>query len=246
MSDAPMNPDGQDLNTNVRRQFGGLLRPIIISAVLPLVIYLLASPRMSSLAALALSAVPPALYSIYGWVRLHSIDPISIVTICMVVLFMLLALLVHDPHLFLLRDTTLTAAFGLLCLISLLFEKPVAYYVYRWLFVHTPEQRDAFNARSLVPYGRFFRRFVTLVWGVSFTAEALLDSYLVFHLPTARFLTIHPLLFWGTIVATMGWATSYSRNAQKKIDLMLRQTARNSRSSPVKVVKKIIIHSQIG
>ena len=96
-----MAPESQDLKLNFRKRFGGLLPPIIISAVFPVLIYLLASPHMSTLPALALTAVPPMLYSVYGWVRTHSIDPISIITLFMVVISMLITLLVHDPHLFL-------------------------------------------------------------------------------------------------------------------------------------------------
>jgi len=131
MSDSQMAPESQDFKPNVRQEFGGLLPSIIINAVFPLVIYLLASPHMPLLAALALTAVPPVLYSGYGWVRTHSIDLISIIALFLVVMGMLLALLVHDPHLLLLKDSYETGAFGLLCLLSLPFPRPVGYYVYR-------------------------------------------------------------------------------------------------------------------
>jgi len=229
MSDSQVAPDSQGFKLNFRQRFGGLLPPIIISAVFPVVIYLLASPHMSTLSALALTAVPPMLYSVYGWVRTHSIDPISMMTLFTVVVSMLITLLVHDPHLFLIRDSYLIAAFGLLCLISLVFPRPVAFYLYRWAFVRTPEQLASLNAGWQVPNVRFAQRLVTVVWGLAFIGEALTDTFLAYHLPTAQFLAIHPFLYWGTMLATMGWATLYSRHAQKKrrraIEASLRQTA---------------------
>ncbi len=39
--------------------------------------------------------------------RTHSIDPISIITLVLIVVAMLLALLLHDPRLFMLRDSAL-------------------------------------------------------------------------------------------------------------------------------------------
>jgi len=221
MVNSQMAPESQDFKPNVRQAFGGQLPSIIINAVFPVVIYLLASPHMPIMAALALTAVPPVLYSGYGWVRARSIDPISIITLFLIVVSMLMALLAHDPRLFLLRDSYLTGAFGLLCLLSLPFPRPVGYYVYRWAFVRTPEQLARLNAGWQVPYARFVRRLVTVVWGLVFLGEALLDTFLVYHLPTAQWVAIHPFLFWGTMLVAFGWAILYSRYAQPKIEAEL-------------------------
>jgi len=97
--------------------------------------------------------------------------------------------------------------------------------VYRWAFVRTPEQLARLNASWQVPYGRFVRRLVTLVWGLAFVGEALLDTFLLYHLPTAHWVAIHPLLFWGTMVAAFGWATLYARYTTPKIQASLRQMA---------------------
>ena len=105
MSDYQIAPESQKLEKPSFKAFGGMLKSILINAVLPLVIYLLASPHMPTLAVFALMAIPPVLYSGYGWVRGHSIDPISIVTLSLIVVAMLLALLVEDPRLFMLRDS---------------------------------------------------------------------------------------------------------------------------------------------
>ncbi len=225
MSNSPMAPESQDFKPDVRQAFGGLLPSIIISAVFPVVIYLLASPYMAPLAVFALMAIPPVLYSVYSWVRTRSIDPISIITLVLIVASILLALLVRDPRLFLLRDSYLTGAFGLLCLLSLPFSRPIGYYMYRWFFVRTPEQLARLNASWQVPYGRFVRRLVTLVWGLAFVGEALLDTFLLYRLPTAQWVVIHPFLFWGTMVAAFGWATLYAKYAQPKVQASLRQMA---------------------
>lgn len=60
MSDSQMAPESQRLEKpSFRKLFGGQRTSIIINVVFPLVIYLLASPHMPTLAALALTAVPP-------------------------------------------------------------------------------------------------------------------------------------------------------------------------------------------
>jgi intracellular septation protein A len=201
----------------LRQKFGSLLPSMVISAALPLIIYLMASPHMPSISALALTAVPPLLFSAYGWARTRRIDPISLMTLFTVVVSVLIALLIHDPHLILVRDSFLTATFGVLCLISLMTSRPMGYYVYRWVFVHTPEQLASLEAGWKVPYSRFARRLVTVVWGLAFLGEALVEIFLAYHISTAQFVGIHPFLFWGTIAATMGWATVFSRHGQQKL-----------------------------
>jgi hypothetical protein len=219
MSNSSMVPDSQGISLNFRERFGGLLLPVIISAVCPLVIFRLVSPLMSPLAALALTAIPPLLFSLYSWLRTHNIDPISIMALFSLAVSILVTLLAHDPRLFLLREAYLTGAFGLLCLISLMSQKPVAVYIYMWAFGRTSGQ---VTSQEAVHYLGFVRRMVTLVWGVAFIGETSIDAFLAFHLSTSQFLVIHPFLFWGIIVATMGWATGYSRQAQKKILASLR------------------------
>jgi hypothetical protein len=226
MADSQTAPESQDFTPNVRQAFGGMLPSILMNAVVPLVIYLLASPHMPTLPALALSAVVPLLYGGYGWVRARSIDPLSIIALALLGVGMLLALLVQDPRLLLLRDSYETGVFGLLCLLSLPFSKPVAYYMYRWTFVRTPEQLARLNAGWQVPYARFVRRLTTAVWGVVFLGEALLDTFLVYHLPIVQWMAIHPFLFWGAMVVAFGWATLYVKYATPKINAILRQMAK--------------------
>jgi hypothetical protein len=226
MANSSTAQKSQDFKPTMGQAFAGLLPSILINAVGPLVIYLLASPHMPTLLALALSAVVPLVYGVYGWVRARSIDPLSIITLVLLGVGMLLALLVQDPRLLLLRDSYETGVFSLLCLLSLPFSKPVGYYVYRWVFVRTPEQLARLTAGWQVPYARFVGRWVTVVWGVVFLGEALMDTFLVYHLPIVQWMTIHPFLVWGTLVVAFGGATLYARSVQPKIDASLRQMAR--------------------
>jgi type VI protein secretion system component VasK len=82
-----------------------------------------------------------------------------------------------------------------------------------------------------VPYARFVRRLVTAVWGLAFLGEALLDTFLAYHLPIAQYVAIHPFLFWGTIVVAFGWTILYSRHAQPKIEASLGQMAQKQAAS---------------
>lgn len=207
-----------------------LRTPILISGALPVLVYLLASPHMPHLVALLLAGGTPLLYGAHGWVRRHGIDLISAITLFTIAASVLLAALIHDPHILLIRDSCLTAAFGALCLLSLVTPRPMAYYVYRWAVVRSPGQLARLEAGWRIPYARLVRRLVTLVWGVAFVVEAIIDALLAYHLPAAQFVAIHPMLYWATLLAAFGWGTLYARHAQPIIDESLRE--RTSAGAP--------------
>jgi len=190
---------------------------ILISAGLPLLIYFLVRPHMALLPTLALMAVPPLAYTLVGWGHRHSIDLVSAIWLFSVGVSMLLAILVHDPHLLLIKDSFVTTTFGLVCLISLATPRPMSYWLYRWAFVRTPERVAYLNTTWQVPYTRFVRRLVTGVWGAAFLAEGLVDGFLAYHLPTTQFVAIHPFLYWATFVVAFGWGILYAKQAEPRI-----------------------------
>ena len=225
MKDPLMAQESQDIKPTMRQAFGGLPLSILINAVLPLVIYLLASPHLPTLSLFALMAVPPcSIPGMAGCARAASI-PLASSRWFWLWWLCYLPCWCMTPACSCCVTSMLTGAFGLLCLLSLLSPRPLGYYMYRWAFVRTPEQLARLNAGWQVPYARFVRRLVTVVWGLAFVGEALFDTFLVYHLPIVQWMAIHPLLFWGTMVAAFGWAILYSRYAQPKIAASLQQMA---------------------
>jgi hypothetical protein len=229
MSDSQMAPESQGLaKLDIRMLLGKMLPSIIISGAFPVVIYLLASPYMPPLPALALSAVPAILYEVYGWVRTHSIDPISSIVLLMIAVGMLFALLVHDPRIYLIREAFLTGAFGLLSLISLVLPRPISFYAGRYMYAHTPEQIAYYNAGWRLPYVRFATRLFAIVWGLAFLGEALTRTFLVSHLSIAQFLAVSPVIENGTIFAVVAWTITYTSHFHKRwrrIEASLHQLA---------------------
>ncbi len=217
MSHTQMAHNSPESGLNSQGPFAGMLPSIILGAVFPILIYRLASPYMPTMPALLLSGVPPMLYSVYGWVRTRNIDVVSTIALFTLSISLLMVLVVHDPRLLLIRDSYLTGAFGLLCLISLTWHRPLAFYVYRWAFVRTPEQLTTFEAGWGAARIRFIRRLITMIWGLAFVGETLVDGFLAYHLPTAQFVTVHPFLYWGTMLVAFGGATLYSRQVHQKV-----------------------------
>jgi hypothetical protein len=61
--------------------------------------------------------------------------------------------------------------------------------------------------------------------GTDFVGEALLDTFLLYHIPTIQWVVIHPLLFGGIVVVAFGGAILFSRQVLPKTDASLRQMA---------------------
>jgi hypothetical protein len=175
--------------------------------------------------AVAAASFPALLYSAQGWIRRRSIDLISASTLFTFAVGLLLAMLVHDRHILLVHSSWVDGAFGIVCLLSLATSHPMAYYVYRWAVALSPEQLARLGAGWSVPYVRFVRRSTTFVWGVAFTAEAAMISFLAYHVSVGQLLFIHPLLHWTTLVCAFGGAILCARHAEPRIESGLRQAA---------------------
>lgn len=224
MSDERMAPEDQSLWQVFRQRLGSLPAQAIVNFVLPLVIYLLASQHTSMLTALVLTAAVPMLYSIFWLVRMRRVLFLSIVTLFVVGVSLLIALLVHDPRLLLLRDACLAGGLlGLICLFSLLHTRPIAYTFYRWAFIHTPVQSASLTALWQLPHARFSWRMLTTMWGLMFLGLGLIEAALAYRLPPAQFLAVHPFLLWGTIIVTVGITRLYGRQTRKQITTRLQQ-----------------------
>jgi hypothetical protein len=218
MPSSPTAPDRQTPKPNSRPPLARLLPSILIGAIAPVVVYRLASPHLDAVPALVLASVPPLVYTLFTWAKKRSIDIISVAALFTLGASLVATLLVHDPHLLLLRDAYLTGAFGLICLISVLVARPLAVYVYRWAMAPTPEQLAAMASQNSAERRRIIQRLITLIWAVVFLAETVLDVFLAYRLPTTGYLAVHPFLFWATLLACFGGATLYSRRLIQKAE----------------------------
>lgn len=215
----PMEVTPEDLQGPGRpaNVFGGILPSLIINGVLPYVIFQLASPHMATVPALALSAVPAIIYTLSEFVRKRHVDLVGAISLVTIALGMLSAVLTQDPRVYLIRESFLTAGWGLLCLISLLFPRPLMFYFGRYFATgNNPERLAFWNAAWQYPYFRFTNRLITVVWGLAFLGEAVVRTVLVYNLSTSQFLAISPIVLYGITIAVIAWTLFYSRHAARR------------------------------
>ena len=204
----------------------GLLPSIVLNAVAPYVLfqYLTAPERnVSVIVALSATAVFPVFGIAFAWIRTHHLDALGTISLVFIVIGLLTNLLFQDPSVFLIKESFITGALGLVCLLSLVVtRRPVMFYFGRY-FVSSGERERmlAFDGLWQYPYFRTSQRIITAVWGAVYLAEALIRVALVAILGTskegvAKILAISPILLGTVTIATVGWTMWYARHAAQK------------------------------
>jgi len=170
-----------------------LLPRIVLNAIVPLALYLLLSPSLGDVAALAIGAAVPGVATAVELLVRRRLDPVgAIALLAFVVVLVVFALTGGDPLVVKLHDAVLTGPVGLVLLASAAVRRPL-----------------------LVVAGRLLRRPVprrvlaaaTVLAGVVMTVHAALILALALTLPTAVFLAVARPIGWAVIVVgvLVGW-----------------------------------------
>jgi hypothetical protein len=154
---------------------------------------------MRSLTALTASAVLPVLGVTWSFARTRRPDIIGLVSLVFICAGVVTGLLSGDTSFILIRDSFMTAAFGLVCLASLMtLPRPLIFYFGRqFSSAGEPARAAAFESMWQYPRFRTLNRRMTIVWGVSYLLEATVRVGLTFVLPIPIFLIVSPLLAFG-------------------------------------------------
>jgi hypothetical protein len=203
----------------VRRSGPGFVLEAGINAVLPLVIYDLTDKRLGDVGALLVSSIPPILWSIVQFVRARRIDAFSLLIITGIALS-LLALIGGGGAKFLqLRENLVTGVIGLIFLGSLLFRRPLIYY----LAQANMRRSQSGQADELERYRddagfRHVMTVMTLVWGVGLILRTIVACVMVFTMTIPAYLAASPVVGYASMGALAGWTFWYAQRARKRGD----------------------------
>jgi len=200
-----------------RNRFQALAMPVVFDIAGPLVAYqLLRSAGQSAVSALVLSGVFPALGVLAGLVRHRRVDVLGILVLAGIAVGTILGLLSGNARLVLLEGSVPTAMFGLFCLASLLSSRPLIYrFALEFMGADTPKGRD-FAALWRYPGFRHVFRLFTVVWGVTYLAEAVARVVIVETTSTATALTVSKVMPYAVAAALVGWMIAYGRRARRR------------------------------
>ena len=186
---------------------------LALDVVVPIVAYqgLIHVVGMARLPALVLSGAFPAANVVRRYVQHRRVDPIGVIVLLSIVVGAVLSLISGSEKLTLLRESLLTAAFGIAFLVSLVFRKPIMFLLVRQ-FVAREDERQLSEWDALwegVPEFRRVMRQMTALWGIALLSEFILKVVMIETLSTDVVQAISgPVILVLTgvlIVATISW-----------------------------------------
>jgi hypothetical protein len=155
------------------RQIGTL----IFDVAAPIALYYgLRAAGLSSLAALAIGAVIPAVSAAWVLVRQRRANLVALLVLGTMVASLIISVIAHSPRFLLAKDGVLTSVWGIWFLASLLAARPAAFLFARPLM----EGRRAFAVRdwdalwNAEPRFRRIWRVSTVIWGLALLADAVI------------------------------------------------------------------------
>ncbi|HEY3723265.1 MAG TPA: VC0807 family protein [Acidimicrobiia bacterium] len=161
---------------------------VALDVVVPIVAYqaMVQLLGVSRVPALVLSGAFPAMNVVRRYVRDRRVDPIGVIVLVSILVGAVVSLASGSEKLTLLRESFLTAAFGVAFLVSLAVGKPVMFLLVRQFVAQEDEHRLAeWDAMwSDVPEFRRVMRQMTAVWGVALLSEFALKVLMIETLST--------------------------------------------------------------
>jgi hypothetical protein len=203
--------------TRNRSRLWSAAKIVIFDIAGPLVAYqLLRSAGLSSVSALVLSGVLPGIAVLSGLIRHRHLDAVGVLVLAGIAVGTVLGLLSGNARLVLVEGSVPTAVFGLLCLASLRSRRPLIFrFSLEFIGADTPRGRD-FDSLWQYPGFRHVFWLFTVVWGVTYLAEAAARIVVVETTSTGTALAVSKVMPYavGGILAV--WMFLYGRHARRQ------------------------------
>jgi hypothetical protein len=173
-------------------------------------------PGVTEVGALGASGIIPAVYGMYAIIRSRHIDIIGAVVLIGIAVSIIATFVGGDPKLLLIRESFVTGALGLVCLLSLLWPRPLMFYVGRQFSAgQDPVEIERFNALWVRPGARQVFRILTIVWGLGYLGEFALRILMVQILSIPENMAVGPLVFNGITIGLIVWTVAFTKYRRK-------------------------------
>jgi hypothetical protein len=205
----------------------GALAPIAVFDIAgPLAVYwLLRAAGTAEVTALIVSGILPAMGVAWGIIRHRRIDAIGSLVLVGIVVGTVVGLTTHSARLMLMEGSVPTAVFGLACLGSLLTAEPLLYRIaLQTRGAGTAARRDLEARLSRPGMARAFR-IVSLVWGVTFLAEAVSRVLIVETTSASDALLVIKLMPYLVLGVLLRWMMGYLHGVSNQHPAAVLQSA---------------------
>ncbi len=221
-----MSAPGQTLPTRsalLRVSYLQILTPLFIDVALPVIIYFVLTSRgVAPLPALVAGGLAPALNNLRSWIRARRLEPLGAIVLTLIAVSAAGSLISGSVFFALIKDSLLTGAFGIVCLVSLLLPRPLLYYVTRQFAAgDDPQKLAIWNGLWAARTFRVAMYLVTSVWGVIFALEAAARVVMALKLPPAEVVSLSPIMSFGALTLLIVWTRRYLRAERERREAAL-------------------------
>jgi len=192
--------------------FAQMIPTLVVDVAMPIIAFhLLTHYGVSTLWALASGGLFPAGNNIRVWIKSRKLEPLGIIVMSFLVVGTAASLISGSVFFALIKESFLTAAFGFICLGSLLAERPLMFYLNRQFVAGDDPVRLAWwnGLWDEFPNFRAAQRFVTAVWGIAYLLEALVRVGLAMFCSPAQVVAISPVMAFGVTIVLIAWTRRY-------------------------------------
>ncbi|GAB5590867.1 hypothetical protein Unana1_05767 [Umbelopsis nana] len=226
-----------------RKQWFGLAFSLFVDVICPVILYYATRNYISQLAALLISSAPPAIQVIFEFVYYRKVDPLGLLIIFGFALSAVISIIDGNPRVLLLRESIVTAATGVVFLITSIPLKvgkirlmPLTYGIIAQMMAAAPtirymkdgemtEQTRAEFCWEWCKTFRFGQRLMTALWGCVLLLEFMSKVIMYFSSLTVDQMVLYGNVVAGVIIGTMGLFTiGYGRymriNTMKEVQIV--------------------------
>lgn len=198
------------------------LKNMIVSMAegfIPLFVYLVLQRfGLTDMNALIISTVVASVWNIILLLIKRSFDVMGMLVLLGLVAGLVVAFLGGSAQLLLLRESLVSSLFGIVALSSLLWPRPLFFYMIRKFRAGNDAQKQAqFNASWQIPAMRNGYRLLSLVWGIATVVELGMRVVMIYTLPVATILALSPIVFNGIMILLGVWSWRYMTGLVRKM-----------------------------
>lgn len=191
--------------------FRQMLPTLIYDVALPILAFnLLTKYGVSTLLALVAGGIFPAANNVITFIRSRRLEPLGIIVMIFLAVGTAASLISGSVFFALIKESFLTATFGLICLFSLLAERPLMFYVVRqFVAAGDPVRFEWWNGLWQFESFRRSQRVATAVWGVAYIIEAFVRVAFAMVMSPAEVVAISPVMAFGVMILLIMWTRRY-------------------------------------
>ncbi|CEJ04116.1 hypothetical protein RMCBS344292_18084 [Rhizopus microsporus] len=204
---------------SILRAFFSMAMHMLFELVVPIIIYYVLRNFVSPLLALLLAGVPTALMVIIKAYRERKVDMMGVLMLLGFAVSALLAFVQSDPKLYLLRESAMTLAMGLMLLITMFplrwghhILRPFMFYVARQIAISSSMSANTVREHwdwfweHYATFRNFFRA-LTGIWGLGLVSEFLVRVMLLNTLDDVDDVVYFSNIYMMVVMVVLGGVT---------------------------------------